>query len=172
MWHLCTDLCYRYVVKKACQKTPLFWLWMQDSFVKINRPQEPDKDVKAMMEICETGWVCRNCGKITKHRYDIKEHVERVHQKRRPFVCIRCEQSYSTKKMYEAHGRRHTGEKIYSCHTCNKAFTRKGTLRKHELIHLKVWRSMVKLFRLNYWMCSFWQVLFSWCYPNKSVVTD
>ena len=121
-----------------------------DSFVKINRSQEPDEDVKAMMEICETGWVCRNCGKITKHRYDIKEHVERVHQKRRPFVCIRCEQSYSTKKMYEAHGRRHTGEKIYSCHTCNKAFTRKGTLRKHELIHLKVWRSMVKLFRLNY----------------------
>ena len=110
-----------------------------DSIVKIKKPLEPDEEVVAMMEICQTGWKCISCGKIAKYRHDIKEHVEMVHLKRRPFVCIKCDKSYSTKGTYEAHGRWHTGEKNYSCHTCKKAFIQKGTLRKHEIVHLKVW---------------------------------
>ena len=110
-----------------------------DSIVKINRPLEPDEEVKAMMEICQTGWKCISCGKIAKYRHDIKEHVEMVHLKRRPFVCIKCDKSYSTRGTYEAHGRWHTGEKNYSCPSCKTAFIHKGTLRKHEIVHLEVW---------------------------------
>ena len=48
-----------------------------DYIVKINKPLEPDKEVNAMMKICETRWICMNCGKRAKHRLDIKEHVKR-----------------------------------------------------------------------------------------------
>ena len=109
-----------------------------DAIVEIKKVQEPDEEVKAMMEKNETSWICRNCGKTKFHQFKIKRHIERVHLRRRKYSCSECNKSYLTRTSLNDHCRSHTGERPYSCHTCERTFFRRATLAKHKITHVEV----------------------------------
>ena len=109
-----------------------------DDIVEIKKPKELDEEVRAMIEKNETGWICKKCGKRSTNRFTIKEHIGRIHLKRRPYICSQCGKSFLTRKMLNGHCRIHTGEKPYSCHSCGWAFSNFSTLNSHKLTHLEV----------------------------------
>lgn len=54
------------------------------------------------------------------------------------FMCIYCQKVLRTKKGLKIHQRRHTGEKLRSCHICQAKFTRTNHLVRHMKTHNKV----------------------------------
>ncbi|KAK4879195.1 hypothetical protein RN001_007341 [Aquatica leii] len=53
------------------------------------------------------------------------------------FTCTYCQKVLRTKKGLKIHERRHTGEKLRSCHLCQAKFTRTNHLRRHIETHNK-----------------------------------
>ena len=50
-------------------------------------------------------------------------------------TCDICNKQYSNKSNLVKHQRIHSGEKPYSCDQCEKSFVRKDHLTKHRMIH-------------------------------------
>ena len=109
-----------------------------NEIIKIKRPPKVDDAVMALMELSETGWKCVKCGKGDKTQSILKGHIERVHLKRRPFACTKCDRSFAMKQSYDAHCRWHAGEKNFVCETCQRAFLRKFALDRHKNMHFQV----------------------------------
>ncbi|XP_069836833.1 zinc finger protein OZF-like [Dendropsophus ebraccatus] len=57
------------------------------------------------------------------------------HRGDRIFPCYLCDKCFTRKSSLVRHQRIHTGEKPYSCSECHKSFTRKTTLVEHQKIH-------------------------------------
>ncbi|KAF5288591.1 hypothetical protein FQA39_LY15370 [Lamprigera yunnana] len=53
------------------------------------------------------------------------------------FPCCYCQKVLRTKKGLKIHQRRHTGEKLRSCHLCHAKFTRTHHLKRHIATHNK-----------------------------------
>ena len=53
----------------------------------------------------------------------------------KPYTCSTCDKCFTRKGHLEEHQRIHTGGKPYTCPTCDKCFTRKGHLEEHQRIH-------------------------------------
>jgi hypothetical protein len=53
------------------------------------------------------------------------------------FTCPFCQKVLRTKKGLRIHQRRHTGDKLRSCHMCNAQFTRSHHLIRHMKTHVK-----------------------------------
>lgn len=48
-----------------------------------------------------------------------------------PYICDRCSLLCSDLSMLKVHMRKHTNEKPFSCHVCNRRFAQKGNLNTH-----------------------------------------
>ncbi|XP_001809587.2 zinc finger protein ZFP2 [Tribolium castaneum] len=57
--------------------------------------------------------------------------------KPKSFTCPFCQKVLRTKKGLRIHQRRHTGDKLRSCHLCNAQFTRTHHLIRHMKTHVK-----------------------------------
>ncbi|XP_044154466.1 zinc finger protein 41-like isoform X1 [Bufo gargarizans] len=58
-----------------------------------------------------------------------------THRDDKIFPCFLCDKRFTRKSSLVRHQRIHTGEKPYSCSQCHKSFTRKTTLVEHQKIH-------------------------------------
>ncbi|XP_027891735.1 oocyte zinc finger protein XlCOF6-like [Xiphophorus couchianus] len=56
-------------------------------------------------------------------------------ERRKPFSCVICKKRLTSKSVFDAHMRTHTGEKLFSCVTCGKGFGYKLALTQHMMIH-------------------------------------
>ena len=77
-----------------------------NAIVDIKKSKGPDEEVMSMIEKNETGWICKECGRSETYRFTIKEHIERIHLRRRPYACSLCEKSYLTRGMLNTHVKR------------------------------------------------------------------
>uniref|UniRef100_A0A182VPZ2 C2H2-type domain-containing protein n=1 Tax=Anopheles minimus TaxID=112268 RepID=A0A182VPZ2_9DIPT len=80
---------------------------------------------------------CKQCGRIFKHRTNLRRH-QRLHTiNATPYKCDQCEKTFSQLSTIKAHRRVHTGEKPYKCEVCGKSFQHSSTKNRHECSHYK-----------------------------------
>ena len=48
------------------------------------------------------------------------------------FSCLKCDKKFTQKRYLKRHQKTHTGEKIFGCSKCTKKFTQSGDLKRHE----------------------------------------
>ena len=85
------------------------------------------------MHTNERPYECSDCGKTYKHAEQMLIH-RRLHTGER-FYCQYCNRGFTAKCELEKHERVHTGAKPYSCDTCGSCFRQLGTLKSHIRTH-------------------------------------
>ena len=69
--------------------------------------------------------------------YNDSDSDEDDDKRKSSFTCPFCQKVLRTKKGLRIHQRRHTGDKLRSCHMCNAQFTRTHHLIRHMKTHVK-----------------------------------
>ncbi|XP_011140382.1 zinc finger protein 266 isoform X2 [Harpegnathos saltator] len=78
---------------------------------------------------------CDICGKTYANSKCLKNHIQAVHSKLRPYVCSVCGHASARKAMLQMHFRQHTGDKPFSCEICEYKTGDHNTLRRHIMQH-------------------------------------
>lgn len=64
-------------------------------------------------------------------------HIKYVHKKEKPFGCSKCDKKFTRKEDLTRHEILHSGIKSFKCPTCFKTFAIKPSLNLHLLTHTK-----------------------------------
>ncbi|XP_012274482.1 zinc finger protein 93 [Orussus abietinus] len=85
-----------------------------------------------------TSKTCEICGKTYADSKCLKNHIQAVHSKLRPYVCNVCGHSSARKAMLQMHLRQHTGDKPFNCELCEYKTGDHNSLRRHIMRHTGV----------------------------------
>ncbi|XP_054610128.1 zinc finger protein 135-like [Dunckerocampus dactyliophorus] len=91
----------------------------------------------------EYPFLCWECGKKFRHGVTLTRHVERVHHSGEPlsdkalptFACSQCEKSFTSRRCLLKHDNFHHKGMRFPCEHCGKGFFGKDALVRHTLIH-------------------------------------
>ena len=81
-------------------------------------------------------YLCKECGRRFTVHCNLKQHIQSMHIKDKPYKCIHCGLGFIRKDKLREHQRIHTGEKPYQCTHCKQKFARKQSLNKHIKMHI------------------------------------
>ena len=95
-----------------------------------------------MKQICfreeDTTFKCELCEKSFTTKGNLKTHVEKVHEGKKPIKCGFCEETFEQKVTLNKHiVSVHEEKKVFNCNLCQKTFATKGSLAKHNVHHVK-----------------------------------
>ena len=79
--------------------------------IKNNPPPAKDTEVKA---------TCPHCNQTFRRMYNMKTHVDRVHNKVKPFKCDSCDKSFATNSDLKQHLATHGQGKKFACDMCDR----------------------------------------------------
>lgn len=83
-------------------------------------------------------FTCNECGKSFKYKSKFHEHIK-VHVKDEPFESRYREALFAYQDRLKIHEPRpDEGEKHFKCPICNKRFSQKANLERHEMVHTGV----------------------------------
>lgn len=63
---------------------------------------------------------CPHCGQTFRRLYNMKTHIDRVHNKVKPFKCNRCDKSFATKSDLKQHLSTHGEGRLFKCEICDR----------------------------------------------------
>jgi KRAB domain-containing zinc finger protein len=79
-------------------------------------------------------FTCEHCGKSFPKKYQMKIHIQSVHEKKKPYPCSDCDKMYPTESTLKVHiNAKHTKEIKYQCPHCSYFTYLKGVIPKHIL---------------------------------------
>ena len=82
---------------------------------------------------------CKECGESFVTAFALVSHLQWKHNEGiRPFLCSFCSKAFPTKQALSKHETIHRMEKKYSCHQCEKKFSRPDHLKSHMRTHPNV----------------------------------
>jgi KRAB domain-containing zinc finger protein len=74
---------------------------------------------------------CKVCYKVFSGRGNFTKHVRRSHSGYKPFKCSVCDKDFTCKYSMKRHEMSHLGVKPYSCGYCSYNFSQKSMLKRH-----------------------------------------
>ncbi|CAI9576227.1 unnamed protein product [Staurois parvus] len=90
-------------------------------------------------------YVCYECGKCIVYETDLQQEEAGTSSPLccdcdkatpfKPFLCVKCGKSFSSKMVFMAHQSVHTGGQSFPCGECGLTFSNKSILETHQSIH-------------------------------------
>ncbi|GBM49415.1 Zinc finger protein with KRAB and SCAN domains 4 [Araneus ventricosus] len=126
----------RATARCSCSRPSTSACCSYDSPVIQGHPMNSDQEL-----LCEH---CRHSNNVEKHstceqctkRLSRSDGLQvRMDTEEQPFVCKKCEKTFTTSKKLLLHSRIHTEDRRYKCKTCGKAFYQKCNLEMHNRTH-------------------------------------
>ncbi|XP_064080011.1 uncharacterized protein LOC135197034 isoform X1 [Macrobrachium nipponense] len=78
---------------------------------------------------------CEKCQRLFSDKRMLRNHMESVHNKVKPFLCNYCGYSTASRSTLKMHMRQHTGEKPFACEKCSYRTADHNSLRRHRMQH-------------------------------------
>ena len=81
------------------------------------------------------GLACPHCPKLFRRGYNRKVHIERVHNKSRPWSCQFCQKTFATRSDLRQHLASHGLGKTLKCEQCGREFNNRDSASLHRKQH-------------------------------------
>ena len=78
---------------------------------------------------------CPHCPKLFMRGYNMRVHIERVHNKSKPWQCQFCEKTFATTSDLKQHLSSHGMGKIHKCEDCGREFSNRDSAILHRKQH-------------------------------------
>lgn len=78
---------------------------------------------------------CPQCNKTFRRLFNMRTHVNRVHNKVKPFTCNTCDKAFATNSDLKQHMVVHGQGKMFSCEICNRQFSNRDSIILHRKQH-------------------------------------
>ena len=104
----------------------------EETIFKLEKMLTGREDKKSSMDI---RFNCKECGKSFLRKKDLRDHIQRSHE--RKYDCKVCEKSFSESWKLELHSKTHEENVPFKCNICEKQFHFKWRLNKHVVSHDK-----------------------------------
>ena len=89
--------------------------------------QEKSEDLGQDKEHTESSTNCSICAKSFSTKYNLKNHIEAIHEGKKPHKCPICDKSTAEKGSLKKHIELvHEGKKPHKCSICDYNFSNKG----------------------------------------------
>ena len=87
------------------------------------------------MQSAKRTFECKKCGKILANSSSLNAHEKR-HSNEKPFSCFQCNQRFTQEVALQNHQLiKHTNEKQFICPQCGKGEATQGNLKRHQNSH-------------------------------------
>lgn len=81
---------------------------------------------------------CQLCHKKFRSKITLEVHLQRTHTEEKKFKCSACDRTFSQKSDLKRHERVHTGERPFRCEICSNMFKQKCHLEVHlKSVHVR-----------------------------------
>ena len=100
-----------------------------------------------------TPQMCKLCDKFFSNPHKVRRHERRFHEQSMQLKCKHPDCTFGTqdKRSLKNHMTRHTGEKAYTCHLCDRAFS----LNHAKELHIRNIHEEARRFRCDYVDCTY-----------------
>eukprot|EP00090_Calanus_glacialis_P009064 TRINITY_DN17402_c1_g1_i1.p1 TRINITY_DN17402_c1_g1~~TRINITY_DN17402_c1_g1_i1.p1 ORF type:complete len:256 (-),score=64.31 TRINITY_DN17402_c1_g1_i1:95-790(-) len=78
---------------------------------------------------------CPHCPKLFMRGYNMRVHIDRVHNKSKPWQCQYCVKTFATTSDLKQHLSSHGMGKIHKCEDCGREFTNRDSAILHRKQH-------------------------------------
>ncbi|TRY75029.1 hypothetical protein TCAL_15595 [Tigriopus californicus] len=81
---------------------------------------------------------CPHCPWNTDRAFKLRDHLQRIHEKKKDHPCQYCSQAFFKASDLKTHVQLHLGFKRFTCEVCQKQFAHGSNFKRHRLTHTQI----------------------------------